>query len=134
MEFLKTEKEVTKDLLHMQDTSTDKSRTHISYLTGQTFTVQQQRVLPKHPKNGDTRFARSEPLCMTFKGTKNPQDARHWTSDCENWKALKLLNRKRLVRCQRHLQAGDRHDSGKCQSLYMSKWYNNGVGLRMWYL
>ena len=31
------------------------------------------------------------------------------------------------MRCQRHLQAGDGHDSGNCQALYMSKWYNNGM-------
>ena len=27
---------------------------------------------------------------MACKGTKNPQEARHWTTDCDNWKALKL--------------------------------------------
>ena len=42
MEFLKSEKEVTKGLLHMQETSNDKPRTRSSYVTGQTFTVSQK--------------------------------------------------------------------------------------------
>ena len=127
MEFLKAKKEVTKDVLHKQEISGDKSKTHSCYVTGQTFTVQQKRDPPRHPKNGEQRFVRSEPLCITCKGTKNPQDAKHWTADCEKWKALKLPDRKRLAKCQRHLQAGDNHNVGKCQSTYMSTWYNNGV-------
>ena len=37
MQFLKSEKEVTKDILHSQES--DKSKTHASYVTGQTFTI-----------------------------------------------------------------------------------------------
>ena len=127
MDFLKMEKEVTKDLLHKQETSSDKSRTHSSYVTGQTFTVQQQRDPPKHPKFGEKKFGRLEPLCMACKGTKNTQDAKHWTTDCDKWKGLKLPERKRLVKCLRHVQAGESHDTGRCHSDNMSKWYNNGV-------
>ena len=128
MEFLKEKKEVTKWVISKQQgMSSDKSKTHSSYVTGQTFAIQQQRDPPKYPRNGGSRFGKSEPLCLACKGTKNPQDARHWTTDCEKWKALKLPERKRLVSCQRHLQALGRHDDGKCQALYMSKWYNNGV-------
>jgi hypothetical protein len=126
MKFLKAKKLVTKVLLHKQETGGDKSKTHSSYVTGQTFTVQHQRDPPKHPKYGDSS-GKSEPLCLTCKGTKNPQDAKHWTSDCEKWKALKLPDRKKLSRCQRHLQAGDNHNLAKCQSTYMSRFYNNGV-------
>ena len=61
------------------------------------------------------------------RGTNNPQDAMHWTTDCEVRKGLKLPDRKRLVRCHRHLQAGVSHDPGKCYSTKMSKWYNSGV-------
>ena len=67
MEFLKSEKEVTKDLLHRQETSTDKSRTHSSYVTGHTFTIQQQRDPPKHHKYWEKRFGRLEPLYIAFK-------------------------------------------------------------------
>ena len=42
MQFLKSEKQVTKDILNRQETISDKTRTHISYVTGQTFTVQQK--------------------------------------------------------------------------------------------
>ena len=31
------------------------------------------------------------------------------------------------MKCLRHMQAGDSHDTGKCPSMNMSKWYNNGV-------
>ena len=114
MQFLKLQKEVTKDILHRQETSSDKSKTHSSYVTGQTFAVQQQRDQPRHLKNQDS-FSKSEPLCLACKGTKNPQDGKHWTADCEKWKALRFPDRKRLARCQRHLQAGDKHNNGKCQ-------------------
>ena len=70
-------KEVTKALLHKQETNFDKSKTHSSYVTGQTFTIQQQKDPPKHPKYGDKRFAPVEPLCMACRGSKNPQDAKH---------------------------------------------------------
>ena len=127
MDFLKAKKEVTKELLHKQESSVDKSKTHSSYVTGQSFTIQQQRASPRYPKNGDKRFGHAEPLCVACKGSKNPQDAKHWTTECEKWKNLKLPDRKRLVSCQRHMQAGDSHDMGRCQSWYMSKWYNNGI-------
>ena len=39
MDFLKAQKEVTKDLLHKHETSADKSKTHSCYVTGQTFAV-----------------------------------------------------------------------------------------------
>ena len=125
MDFLKAKKEVTKYLLHKQETSADKSKTHSSYVTGQSFMVQQQRDPPKHSKNS---FGTPlEPLCVACKGSKNPQDARHWTTDCEKWKNLKLADRRRLVSCQRHMQAGDTHDKGMCLSRKMNKWSNNGV-------
>jgi hypothetical protein len=38
-----------------------------------------------------------------------------------------LPGRKKLVRCLRHMQAGDNHDKGKCTNRNMSKNYNNGV-------
>ena len=121
MEFLRKKKAITKNVLHKQEISGDKSKTHSSYVTGQTFTVQPQNDPPRYPKNGD-RFSKSEPLCIACKGAKNPQDAKHWTADCEKWKALKLPDRKRLARCLRHLQASDRHNAGNCPSTYMSKW------------
>ena len=74
MKFLKAKKLVTKALLHKQETGGDKSKTHSSYVTGQTFTVQHQRDPPRHPKYGDSS-GKSEPLCLACKGTKNPQDA-----------------------------------------------------------
>ena len=114
-------------MLRRQETSCDKSRSHISCVTGQTFTIQQQRLFPKQPRHEEKRFGRLEPLCMACKGTKNGHDGMHWTTDCENWKALKLPDRKRVVRCHRHLQAGVSHDPGKCRSNKMSKWYNNGA-------
>ena len=40
MKFLKAEKEVTKALLHKQETSSDKSKTHFCHVIGQTFTIQ----------------------------------------------------------------------------------------------
>ena len=90
MEFLKAEKEVTKSLLHKQETSSDKSKTHSSYVTGQTFTVHQKRLLPKHAKIEDKGTGRLQPLCMACRGTKNPPEAMHWTTDCEVWRSLKL--------------------------------------------
>ena len=45
--------------------SGDKSKTHSCYVTGQTCTIQQQRDPPRQPKNGEKRFGRSEPLCIT---------------------------------------------------------------------
>ena len=132
IDFLKAKKEVTKAVVHTQEISGEKSKTHSSYVTGQSFTVQQHRDPPRYQKNGD-KFGKSEPLCIACKGTKNPQDAKHWTADCEKWKALKLTDRRKLVKCQRHLQAGDAHNSGRCQSSKMSRWYNNGVhGLECW--
>ena len=47
--------------------------------------------------------------------------------DCEKWKNLKLADRKRLVNCQRHMQARDGHDKGRCASKNMSRWSNNAV-------
>ena len=43
MKFLKAKKDITKEYLHKQETSSDKSRTHSSYVTGHTFTIQHQR-------------------------------------------------------------------------------------------
>ena len=83
MEFLKSEKEVTKELLHRQETSCDKSTAQISYVTGQTFTILKKRVLPKHSKMEEKGIGRIKPLCMVCKVTKNSQDAMHWTTDCE---------------------------------------------------
>ena len=120
MGFLKVQKEITKEYLHKQETSNDKSKTHTSHVTGQTFTIQQQRYPTRISKNGEKKF---EPLCLTCKGTKNQQDARHWTNECFKWTALKLPDRKRSVKCQRHLQAEDTHNINKM----MSKWYNNWV-------
>ena len=51
MTFLKKKKAVTKDVLHKQEISGDKSKTHSCYVTGQTFSVQQQKDLPRHPRN-----------------------------------------------------------------------------------
>ena len=68
-----------------------------------------------------------ELLCIDCKGAKNQQDSRHWTTSCDKWKSLKLQERKKLVKCERHIQAGVAHDSRKCQYDKMSKWYNNGV-------
>ena len=124
MTFLKAKKEVTKALLHQQETGGEKSKTHSSYVTGQTFAVQQQRDPPRNSQAGNS-YGKSEPLCLACKGTKNPQDAKHWTADCDKWKALKLPDRKRLAKCQRHLQAGDKHQLGKCQSTLMSKFYKH---------
>ena len=89
--FLKVQKEITKEYLHKQETSNDKSKTHTSHVTGQTFTIQQQRYPTRISKNGEKKF---EPLCLTCKGTKNPQDARHWTNECFKWTALKLPERR----------------------------------------
>ena len=121
MEFLRAKKEVTKDALDKQEIAGDKSRTHSCYVMGQTITIQQQRDPPRHPMNGEKRFGISEPLCIVCKGTMNPQDAKHWTAGCEKLKALRLPDRKRLTRCQRHLQAGDNLDVRKCQSTHMSQ-------------
>ena len=98
MEFLKSEKEVTKDLLHKQESS-DKSKTHTSYVTGQTFVVQQQGDNLWGAKAADRKPSKLEPLCIACKGSKNPQDSRHWTTSCDKWKNLKLSDRKRLVKC-----------------------------------
>ena len=111
MEFLRAKKEVTKDALHKQEIA----------VMGQTITIQQQRDPPRHPMNGEKRFGISEPLCIVCKGTMNPQDAKHWTAGCEKLKALRLPDRKRLTRCQRHLQAGYNLDVRKCQSTHMSQ-------------
>ena len=73
MKFLRAKKEVTKKFLHKQETSSDKTKTHTSYVTGQTFSIQQPRDPPRNPKNGDKKFATLEPLCMACKGSKNPQ-------------------------------------------------------------
>ena len=126
MEFLKSKKEVTKDLISKQE-GNEKSKTHTSYVTGQTFVVQQPKDPPKQGhKNGDRKSVKLDPLCIACKGSKNAQDAKHWTSSCEKWKALKLSERKKLVKCQRHIQAGDGHDVNKCKDGIISKWYNNG--------
>ena len=61
MEFLKAEKEVTKDLLHKKETNSDKSKTHSCYVTGHTFTVQHLRGPPRYPKNVN-RLGKAEPL------------------------------------------------------------------------
>ena len=45
MEVLKPKKEVTKDVLHKQELSGDKSKTYSCYVTGQTITIQQQHNL-----------------------------------------------------------------------------------------
>ena len=127
MQFLKEEKEVTKDLLHKQEASTDKSRTHTSYVTGQTFVVNQPPKRDGGGKSGGKFPAKLDPLCIACKGTANSKEANHWTSNCEKWKALKLSERKKLVKCHRHIQAGGSHDSNRCQGDKMSKWYNNGV-------
>ena len=122
MEFLKAKKEVTKYVLHKQGVSGDKSKTHSSYVTGQTFTIQHQKDPPRGTKYGDKRFGTLEPMCVACKGYKNPQDGKHWTTECEKWKSLKLPERKRLVTCQRHLQAGDGHHIGRCKFKNMGKW------------
>ena len=93
----------------------DKSKIHSSYVT---FAVQEQRDPPRHSQYGDS-FGKSEPLCLTCKGTTNPQYAKNWIADCEKWKPLKLPDRKRWAKCQSHLQAGDKHHFGKCQSTLM---------------
>ena len=46
MEFLKEKKMVTKECLHKQEISSDKSKTYSTYVTGQNFTIQQQRDKP----------------------------------------------------------------------------------------
>ena len=79
MDFLKKKKAVTKSVLHKQEISGDKSKTHSCYVTGQTFTVQQLRGPPRYPKNVN-RLGKAEPLCIACKGTKNPEDAK--TLDC----------------------------------------------------
>ena len=126
IDFLKAEKEVTKDLLCKQDSSSEKSRTHTCYVTGQTFVINNQSNISKQTKVSDKKFTKLDPLCIACKGSRNPQDSKHWTTNCDKWKALKLPDRKKMVKCQRHIQAGDSHDSSKCQGDSMSKWYNNG--------
>ena len=124
MDFLKSEKEITKDLLSKQESSSEKSRSHTCYVTGQTFLVHQTQ--DKQIKSADKKLTKPDPLCLACKGSKNPQDAKHWTTNCDKWKSLKLPDRKKLVRCQRHIQAGNSHDPAKCHGDNMSRWYNNG--------
>ena len=121
MLFMKAKKEVTKALIRKRENSTDKSKTQLSFVTGQTFTIQQQRVLPKPLKGREKKSGQLEPLCMVCKDAKNPQDVKHWTTECEIWRGLNLADRKRIVRCHRHLQAGLSHDPGKCSSMKISK-------------
>ena len=56
MNFLKEKKEITKAVVHSQEISGEKSKTHSSYVTGYTFSIQQQRDPPKYPKNGEKSF------------------------------------------------------------------------------
>ena len=118
MDFLKAEKEVTKDLLHKAE-HVEKAKTHTSYVTGQTFVAKSSG--PVQASSGGKKGGKLEPYCIAC------DDNGHWTTGCDKWKSLKLADRQALVKCQRHIQAKSPHKSTKCQAGNMSKFYNNGV-------
>ena len=96
IDFLKAEKEVTKDLLYKQDSSSEKSRTHTCYATGQTFVIDNHSNVSKQPKVDDKKFTKLDALCIACKGSRNPQESKHLTTNCDKWKALKVPDRKKF--------------------------------------
>ena len=89
--FMQKYKKVTKNLNPEHQSANPVASTRLCFVTGQTHVAQHSAPQPLIRK-----------FCLVCEGSKNPRDAQHWTSTCEKWKSMNLMERRKVTKCWRH--------------------------------
>ena len=112
-DFMQEYKKVTKNLNPEHQSANPIASTRFCFVTGQTHLAQQPPPQPISRKS-----------CLVCDGSTNPRDAQHWTSTCDKWKNMNLMERRKVVKCWRH--PFDKHTFANCKGASMRRYENGG--------